>query len=316
MPRAGGTQANTTIVARLMSDAGSLRMLDSACIASRMTAEKCDDCIKECPVLALQGGTGGPVLVGECLECGRCAAACRTGALWLPAFEVMLRESNKLCQFECEQAHGIIADRERAWVPCLGGISVEDLLELTLDAAPEPIVLVDRGWCGSCVAGGGEGCVADGVLARANAMLVAVGWPEAGRPRIKHDPLPLQLMKNAKSDANRPSDFSRRVFFLRMAGRLAKPAVSARPVRCAANESFLLSARERLTSLLARLQEHPVRLAAHAPKICNRCEAEFAAAEDEDRCPACRKDAALFANMFTAAQSGGFRETGNQREEF
>ena len=70
---------------------------------------------------------------------------------------------------------------------------------------------------------------------------------------------------------------------------------------------FLPPARERLTGLLARLQEHLVRPTAHARKICDRCEAEFAGAEDEDRCPGCRKDVALFANMFTAAHAGRFR---------
>lgn len=143
-------------------------MIDgAACLAVASPFAACRRCVDLCPTGAIALDDRVITALDErCVGCGRCAAACPTEAIGVPGFGSMAAGP-----VECAR----VATRDRlpgaAVVPCLGGLGVTDLLE----AGP---VLVDRGWCADCSAGGVDAPWA-AALADADAVCHWLGRPAA-----------------------------------------------------------------------------------------------------------------------------------------
>jgi Fe-S-cluster-containing hydrogenase component 2 len=90
--------------------------------------------------------------------------------------------------FECARTN----ERQRvagaAAIPCLGGVSVTSLLG-AVHRVKRDIVIVDRGWCGPCPAGG-SGAPWSAQLSEANAIL-----SDLGEHRVRVEVLPLPAGK-------------------------------------------------------------------------------------------------------------------------
>lgn len=131
--------------------AGDPVRLDSmACLSIRRPAMECGLCREICPAAVLGGGLWTLTMdKAGCLGCGLCAAACPTGALVVdgtapeaaPEAEPLVLECRRVP--EAERAEGAVV------VPCLGGLTAPDLLDLLADGT-ERIVLRDRGLCAGC----------------------------------------------------------------------------------------------------------------------------------------------------------------------
>lgn len=115
---------------------------------------------------------------------------------------------------------------ETVRVPCLGGLTVHHLLTLRLAAGDAPVILLDRGWCASCPAGGRDR-PAEASLATVRRLLAAIALPEALVPRWQDRPLPPTL----RDDTGARSGISRRALFRRLSspreGQLRPPEQSA-----------------------------------------------------------------------------------------
>lgn len=115
----------------------------------------CGLCRDACPANALARTDWSIGLEAEgCVGCGRCAAACPTGALTVEygAPDPSSAAGSNVV-LECRRV--AVADRapDAIVVPCLGGLTTPDTLEL-FAATVGPVVLADHGWCSSCSVGG------------------------------------------------------------------------------------------------------------------------------------------------------------------
>jgi ferredoxin len=127
----------------------------------------CALCQDRCPTNAISlTGRSIEIDAARCIGCGQCAAVCPTDAIEAGGFGSSPQDSPT---FECRRT----SDRQRiagsSVVPCLGGLSVSRLLEAVL-RLEQDIVIVDRGWCETCQAGGG-GAPWTEALRDANAIL-------------------------------------------------------------------------------------------------------------------------------------------------
>jgi ferredoxin len=140
--------------------------------------------VDTCPVGALRIGASGVELQGGCTGCGRCEARCPTGALAATGFAGALQgvATGKAGEvlLECARFAHHPAD---ARVPCLGGVSAAALLALCARVPERPVVLVDRGACGTCDSGGVDHPAAV-VVAQVAGWMRTAGVPQPRLPRI------------------------------------------------------------------------------------------------------------------------------------
>jgi ferredoxin len=114
----------------------------------------CGLCRDVCPAGVLAGTDWTIALETDgCVGCGLCAAACPTGALMVERCAPQAAASaGPEIVVECRR----VAPSDRAAgavvVPCLGGVTTPDLLDL-IAAAEARVVLADRGWCTDCPIG-------------------------------------------------------------------------------------------------------------------------------------------------------------------
>lgn len=240
-----------------------LSLQQEACLAVRSSPAACSRCATACPVGVLTVGERGVSLADGCLGCGRCVASCPSGALSARGYQISdgLPEGNRKIAVECWKVPPRLLAAGTHAVPCLGGLSAASLLELVLVAGEgRAVVLVDRGWCAACLAGGsaqppvanghgeatpddetchdrfphpcplpqaGEG---DEVSLRdfyveqlefVRRALTRLDWPQQSLPEIRRDPLPVSIMPDEIPVPAEREAIGRRAFFNFLAGKAA-----------------------------------------------------------------------------------------------
>lgn len=179
--------------------------------------------------------------------------ACPSGALAVEDFEIdaeAVVQTHAIVNVECQRApvgNGALR------VPCLGGLSESTLLALC--AAKARVVLVDRGWCGTCESGGATH-PAQPTLDRVNGWLTQAGVPAPLRPCIA--PVATgQATQRAGSDPMQCQGRARRGFF----AALARPASDVPRRACAPARSEPSRQRQRtLNSLQVLSTRHGGRM--------------------------------------------------------
>ncbi|MBM3558118.1 MAG: hypothetical protein FJX47_21470 [Alphaproteobacteria bacterium] len=184
----------------------------NACLAARDAAEGCRDCLNACPVGALTQGEQGPQIEKACMGCGRCIVACPTGALASSEFDLLhgLVPGDTRLRLECRATPRAFLDPGTLVVPCLGGVTEEDLVALALAVGMREIEVVDRGWCEGCQAGLGDRPAQD-LVARTDAVFQALDLGDAA-PRHCFEP----LRPAHRLDIRERQRATRRDFFRRM----------------------------------------------------------------------------------------------------
>ncbi len=213
----------------LRTDVAAVTFVTEGCLPVRSPLSDCASCAEACPVGALTVGWRGPSLADGCLHCGRCAAACPTGAirvagfprLALPDLQAARAEDGPL-EVDCWRVPRERSPAGALRVPCLGGLDAGTLAALHA-RHPAGVVLLDRGWCGGCPAGGRPPLQEEAVTAAAGALVAAGADPEHA-PRIEHRPLPGQSARPEIPDAMAERAVSRRGLFRHLAGRAAATA--------------------------------------------------------------------------------------------
>lgn len=198
-----------------------LRLNEGACLPLRSDFGRCRACATACPAKVLDVTVERVALADGCLHCGRCMAACPTEALQLDGFTLAeLPPGRQPIEVECAKVR---ADRRAAHsvqVPCLGGLSAGRIAAMHEAAGDRGVVLVDRGWCGRCSAGGGLAHPAAAALERVVLWLDAVHDPRPA-PRMQSRPLPAEQMPAQIPLPDTPVDqgpsVSRRQFFRTLA---------------------------------------------------------------------------------------------------
>jgi ferredoxin len=202
----------------------------NACLELRSRYAECGHCERICPRGALAIRERRMAIGDACIGCGRCMAACPTGALAAGGFDLRFdRRRSGAVTIDCLKAPAGADIR----VPCLGGLSVSQLLELRLAAGERALELLDRGWCAECPAG--ANCSehpAAKSLGRAQARLRDAGVPEAMLPRLRALPAGAPAPYGAISPG-------RRAFFARLAPTLEVEPQRFRPAPAPDRERVL-----------------------------------------------------------------------------
>lgn len=232
-----------------------------ACIAARSLPSACLRCEKACPAVAVKVGEAGPALVADCLGCGRCAAACPTGAMVLKGFAEArtLPTGNAPLHIECWKVPASLTGHIAVRVPCLGGLDAGQLLEWQALLGDTPLHLVDRGWCAQCSAGG-EMHPAQVALDEVARLREACNLQSIVQPRLVRRPLPVALMPAAIPEPAAVERINRRAFFRRLAAEASQAIPATAPVapRPRRGSRFSLPKRERLLTALEILTLQPV----------------------------------------------------------
>ena len=138
---------------RLKSDEP-VSFASESCLIVRRPGMACGLCRDACPAAVISGGQWSILIeMDGCMGCGVCAAACPTGALVVDGFapQTPAAPSERIV-LECRRVGGTDLDPDAVVVPCLGGLTTPDLLDLAVDG-DVPIVLSDHGWCLDCPIG-------------------------------------------------------------------------------------------------------------------------------------------------------------------
>lgn len=173
-----------------------------ACLIVRRPGAECGLCRDACPKSVLGGGEWSVALETDgCIGCGLCAAACPTGAIAVDGFPRVESGAGRAGARAIECARVPAASRRDGAevVPCLGGLTVPDLIER---AAAGGAVIVDRGLCGDCGVGCGAAPWAE-ALEQARAQLARVDGACADRLGCETEPLDRATARPA-AEALRP----------------------------------------------------------------------------------------------------------------
>ncbi len=229
-----------------------LAIYADACIPARFPEMACRRCADACPTGALVATSEGPELASGCVDCGRCAVVCPTEALSVPGFEITPTTSGMIA-IDCWRVPAKDSPSGALRVPCLGGLSAAALAELTAEAEGRPLVLLDRGFCARCPAGGREHPdthPASTVIDEVRRLLDDCGVAPTDGPRLIGMPLPADRMVEGMGEPLLESRVSRRALFTGQALRTSPPAPV--PLDTTAEQTAGLG-RRRLLAALQRL---------------------------------------------------------------
>ena len=206
-----------------LGDGHGLRFNEAACLPLRSLYGECRACASVCPRGVLRVSIESVELADGCIECGRCVAACPTAALALDQVGALTPPSGPASvRIECSRVPADRLSADTVRVPCCGSISVGRLLELAATCPDVSVTMVDRGWCRSCNAGGGDEHPARWAVDEAALWLESVGVSPEARPKIDLDPLSIDEMF-VESRPARDRAMTRRQFFQRILERPLEP---------------------------------------------------------------------------------------------
>lgn len=213
----------------------------------------CRQCVDACPVGAISLGSGKPVVTETCFGCGICAVDCPVGAIEVQGFgeaaDISPREGR--VAIECARVPLSHVGKAALRIPCMGGLTVSHLLSLRISAGEAPVVLIDRGWCAQCPAGGGDSNPVNMALSKVRALFNQIGLPEAFIPALRQ----LPLAQTLRDDSAARRGLSRRGLFRKLGANVS--GISSRtPVPAAlAKQAPVVRAYQRQMSLLRRLSD-------------------------------------------------------------
>ena len=212
---------------RVERPAGKVSFNLNACLRLRPASVPCKHCREVCPTAAFDWQDCGVRITDDCVGCGRCQAACPSGALHVHGFDVGPPASTSVTMpIECHRVPPPQRRTGAAVVPCLGGISLQLLLDW--QSAGRVPVLMDRGWCSECRAGGLYASSTRKILDLACAKLHAIQGSHTPVPRIESVPLPSRVAQPlATQPAASTASLGRRAFF----ASLRQPAATAAALR-------------------------------------------------------------------------------------
>ena len=235
-----------------------VRFMAGACLAVRNSTDACRACESTCPATAITRYGNGISVRDTCIGCGQCASACPTGAIAVKGFQdISPLPGGNTVRVECLKVPVSLSGHGALRVPCLGGISPSQWLEIVEAAALRRVVVVDRGWCKNCSASKCNSMEhpASDALNLADIVLGDAGWPEVRRPRFEKDPLPASLMP-ADIPAERPESLARRALFRRIGDEtrraIGEPKLPLSP-RLLKQHGMPIPERDRLLSISARI---------------------------------------------------------------
>jgi ferredoxin len=191
-----------------------------ACLAERFPHVGCRRCAEVCPVAAITIDAAGWDLGEGCLGCGRCVALCPTDALTRP--QELTHPADAAAPgplvVDCSRVPVAALPADAIRVPCTGGLRPSDWLSLRGAAGERPILVMDRGWCASCPAGGTAHPAAD-ALARVRDLC------PTGAPELVAKPLPERRAVAARPRPTVAPALSRRALFARLQPSPPAPVV-------------------------------------------------------------------------------------------
>lgn len=207
-----------------------LALLRAACLRLHSRHASCEACATACPAGVLRVQSQSLTLDEGCSGCGRCQAACPMGALSASGFDTLRHRPAaryRAVTIDCARVPDGAPAAALLRVPCLGGISLGTLLELTAADKPAAVQLLDRGWCAGCANGGSRNPAAD-LVERAAMYLAEAGLPPPYQPQIVARPLAPELAQPVGGAA--AGTRRRRRAFLHLAARSAAAVAHRRPV--------------------------------------------------------------------------------------
>jgi Fe-S-cluster-containing hydrogenase component 2 len=188
-----------------------------ACLPHRFPTVDCHACVDECPVDAMQLNADGPTASDDCLQCGRCAAQCPTGAITVPGLETETPTTGEPVHVDCWRVPAETSPVNALRVPCHGGLRVSRLLALARQAEDAPVHLLDRGGCADCPAAEAGQSPARHAVAEANYWLERLDATADNRVHITSQPASQPLWPTIPGPESRRR-VSRRGFFRALQG--------------------------------------------------------------------------------------------------